>query len=130
MYPRWPKRDSGKAVSLADGDVIEVRVVKTAVSLGDASAQLRVSSYDVTRFAEGIGIRIDGVIGQDFIWKFSGVLIDYVRHRITLIEWSAGALPMPMFSRQRFSDQAATPMSAQSRFKRSETSRTPWTWMA
>lgn len=80
------KETSGKAVSLADGNVVEVRVVKTAVCLGDASVEVLVSSYDMTRFADGIGIRIDGVIGQDVIGKFSGVLIDYVRHRITLIE--------------------------------------------
>jgi hypothetical protein len=40
----------------------------------------------MTRFAASIGLRIDGVIGQDVIGKFSGILIDYVRHRITLIE--------------------------------------------
>jgi len=80
------KETSGKAVSLADGNVVEVRVVKTAVCLGDASVEVVVSSYDMTRFADGIGIRIDGVVGQDVIEKFSGVLIDYVRHRITLIE--------------------------------------------
>jgi len=40
----------------------------------------------MTRFADKIGIRIDGVLGQDVIAKFSGVLIDYVRHRITLFE--------------------------------------------
>ncbi len=80
------KETSGRAVSLADGNVVEVRVVKTAVSLGDASIQVLVSSYDMTRFADGIGVRIDGVVGQDVIGKFSAVLIDYVRHRITIIE--------------------------------------------
>lgn len=80
------KETSGKAVSVADGNVVEVRVVKTAVSFGDASVEVPVSAYDMTRFADEIGIRIDGVVGQDVIGKFSGVLIDYVRHRITLIE--------------------------------------------
>jgi Aspartyl protease len=80
------KETSGKAVSLADGNVVEVRVVKTAVSFGDASVEVPVGSYDMTRFSDEIGIRIDGVVGQDVIGKFSGVLIDYVRHRITLIE--------------------------------------------
>jgi hypothetical protein len=80
------KEISEKAVSLADGNVVEVHVVKTAVSLGDASVEVAVSSYDMTKFADGIGIRIDGVIGQDVLGKFSGVLIDYVRHRITLIQ--------------------------------------------
>lgn len=80
------KAASGKAVSLADGKVVEVQVVNTEVSLGDASVQAVVSFYDLTKFADGIGLRIDGVIGQDVIGKFSGVLIDYVRHRITLIK--------------------------------------------
>ena len=75
-----------KAISIADGNKVEVRVVKTAVSLGDVSVEVAVSSYDITRFAASIGLRLDGVIGQDVIGKFSGILIDYVRHRITLIE--------------------------------------------
>jgi len=80
------KPASGKAVSLADGSVVEVRVVKTPVSLGDATLPVLVSSYDMTKFSGATGLRIDGVIGQDFIGKFSAVLIDYVRHRITLME--------------------------------------------
>ncbi len=75
-----------KAISIADGNRVEVRVVKTAVSLGDVSVEVAVSSYDITRFAASIGLRLDGVVGQDVIGKFSGILIDYVRHRITLIE--------------------------------------------
>jgi hypothetical protein len=77
---------SDKAVSIADGNRIDVRVVKTVVSLGGASAEVLVSSYDMTKFASSIGFRFDGVIGQDYMCKFSGILIDYVRHRITLIE--------------------------------------------
>ena len=80
------KTSSGNAISIADGNAVDVRVVKTAVSLGSASIQVLVSCYDMTRFAASIGLRIDGVIGQDVIGKFSGILIDYVRHRITLIE--------------------------------------------
>jgi hypothetical protein len=77
---------SDKAISIADGNRVEVRVVKTVVSLGGASAELLVSSYDMTKFAGSIGLRFDGVVGQDFMGKFSGILIDYVRHKITLIE--------------------------------------------
>jgi Aspartyl protease len=77
---------SGKAISIADGNRVEVRVVKTVVSLGGASAEVLVSSYDMTKFAGSIGLGVDGVVGQDFMGKFSGILIDYVRHRITLIE--------------------------------------------
>jgi Aspartyl protease len=80
------KTVSGNAISIADGNAVDVRVVKTTVSLGDASLPVLVSSYDMNRFAASIGLRIDGVIGQDVIAKFSGILIDYVRHRITLIE--------------------------------------------
>jgi Aspartyl protease len=80
------KTFSGNAISIADGNAVDVRVVKTAVSLGGASVQVLVSSYDMTKFAAWIGLRIDGVIGQDVIGKFSGILIDYVRHKITLIE--------------------------------------------
>jgi hypothetical protein len=75
-----------KAISIADGNRVDVRVVKTVVSLGGASVEVAVSSYDITKFAASIGLRLDGVVGQDVIGKFSGVLIDYVRHRITLIE--------------------------------------------
>jgi hypothetical protein len=77
---------SDKAISIADGNRVEVRVVKTVVSLGGASAEVLVSSYDMTKFAGSIGLRFDGVVGQDYMGKFSGILIDYVRHRITLIE--------------------------------------------
>jgi Aspartyl protease len=80
------KTSSGNAISIADGNAVDVRVVKTSVSLAGASVQVLVSSYDMTRFAASIGLRIDGVVGQDVLGKFSGVLIDYVRHRITLIE--------------------------------------------
>jgi hypothetical protein len=65
---------------------VDVRVVKTVVSLGGASVEAAVSSYDMNRFAASIGIHLDGVVGQDVIGKFSGILIDYVRRRITLIE--------------------------------------------
>jgi Aspartyl protease len=75
-----------KAISIADGNRVDVRVVKTVVSLGGASVEVPVSSYDMTKFAASIGLRLDGVVGQDVIGKFSGILIDYVRHRITLIE--------------------------------------------
>ena len=80
------KTSSGNAISIADGNAVDVRIVKTAVSLGGASIQVPVCSYDMARFAASIGLHIDGVIGQDVIGKFSGVLIDYVRHKITLIE--------------------------------------------
>lgn len=80
------KTSSGNAISVADGNAVDVRVAKTAVSLGGASLQVLVSSYDMTKFAASIGLRIDGVIGQDVIGKFSGILIDYVRHKIALIE--------------------------------------------
>ena len=80
------KTSSGNAISIADGNAVDVRVVKTAVSLGGTSVQVLVSSYDMTKFAASIGLRVDGVIGQDVIGKFSGILIDYVRHKITLIE--------------------------------------------
>jgi hypothetical protein len=75
-----------KAISIADGNRVDVRVVKTVVSLGGASVEAAVSSYDMNRFAASIGIHLDGVVGQDVIGKFSGILIDYVRRRITLIE--------------------------------------------
>jgi hypothetical protein len=75
-----------KAISIADGNRVDVRVVKTVVSLGGASVEVAVSSYDMTKFAASIGVRLDGVVGQDVIGKFSGILIDYARHRITLIE--------------------------------------------
>ena len=80
------KTSSGNAISIADGNAVDVRVVKTAVSLGGASFQVLVSSYDMTPFASSIGLRIDGVVGQDVIGKFSRILIDFGRHRITLIE--------------------------------------------
>jgi len=79
------KVTSGKAISLADGNVVEAQVVKTAVSLGDASIPVDLRAYNVARFAESIGLHIDGVVGQDVIGKFSGILIDYVRRKITLI---------------------------------------------
>jgi len=80
------KTSTDNAISIADGKTMEVRVVKTVVSLGGASVQTLVCSYDMTKFATSIGLRLDGVVGQDVIGKFSGILIDYVRHRITLIE--------------------------------------------
>jgi len=80
------KTSSGNAISIADGNHVDVRVVKTAVLLGDASVQVPISSYDMSGFTASIGLHVDGIIGQDVIAKFSGILIDYVRHRITLIE--------------------------------------------
>lgn len=79
------KTSSVNAISITDGKVLDVRVVRTAVSLGDASFQVPVCSYDMSTFAGSVGLHIDGVIGQDVIGQFRAVLIDYARHRITLI---------------------------------------------
>ena len=80
------KTTSGYAISVTDGNTREVRVVKTVVSLGDVSVPVLVSCYDMTPFIASMGLRIDGVIGQDVIGKFSRISIDYVGRKITLIE--------------------------------------------